>query len=76
MFRRVDSGLSSQSSEEISWQRKVLGSASIEEYTEEDFLDDVQLEIISKLFGLYEDRRLPKFNGKFFLPVTHQDFTE
>lgn len=76
MFRRVDSELAPQNSEEKSWQRKVFGIANIDEYKDEDLLDDIQLEIISKLFGLYEGRQVPKFNGKFFVPNTHQDYTE
>lgn len=76
MFRRVDSGAAPQSSEEKSWQRKVLGIANMDEYTEEDLLDDVQLEIVARLFGLYMERKVPRFNGKYFVPITHQDYTE
>lgn len=73
MFRRVDAGPIAQNPEEKAWQLKALGMASLDQYTDEDFMDDVELEYVSRLFGLYLDQRTPKF-GKFFSPATHSEY--
>ena len=73
MFRRVGADLTPQNPEEKLWQLKVFGMASFDQYSEEDFMDDVELELVARLFGLYLDSKPPRF-GKMFSPATHSEF--
>jgi hypothetical protein len=73
MFRRVGADPTPQNPEEKLWQLKVFGVASLDQYTEEDFMDDEELEIVARIFGLYLDKKTPTF-GKMFSPATHSEY--
>ena len=65
MFRRVGSAIE-QSETDKKWNKKVLGIARMEDYDEEDFLDDNELELVSRVFGIYDKNYEAKFNSKIF----------
>ena len=73
MFRRVGSEPIIQDPEEKKWELKALGKASIHDYEEEDEIGDEELDFIFRLFGLYIDRKIPRF-GKVFKPATHSEY--
>lgn len=75
MFRRVGTNISPQNDEEKLWQKKVLGTALLEDYDENDFISDAELELLTKIFGIYE-RNTPKFNGRYFVPASHSNYEE
>lgn len=75
MFRRVGADPMPQNPEEKAWQLKALGMASLDQYTDEDFLDDLELELASRIFGIYlEKERTPRFHSSYFTPATHSEF--
>lgn len=48
------------------WVKKVFGSANMYDYAEEDFLDDYELDLASRIFGVYEKKyETPSFDGCF-----------
>lgn len=52
--------------EEKAWVKKVFGSVNMYDYAEEDFLDDYELELTSRIFGVYlKEEQEPSFNGYF-----------
>lgn len=54
------------------WVKKALGTASMHDYKEEDFMDDDELESVTKVFGLYLKREVfARFDDKYFTPSDH-----
>lgn len=65
MFRRVGSGHPVENDE---WVQKVINAMSdfhSSTLYEEDFVDDYDLDMISRIFGIYEKRVEAEFNGMF-----------